>query len=47
MINMRGVEDLTLERLALRDKGSMFEEVYGLKVVLRTVTTAEGLIADA
>ena len=47
VINMRGVEDLTLERLALRDKGSMFEEVYGLKVVLRTVTTAEGPIADA
>lgn len=43
---VRDVEDLTLERLALREKGSMFEEVYGLKIVFRTESTAEGLVAD-
>lgn len=46
VIHMRGVEDLTLERLALRDKGTMFTEVYGMAVVFRGVTTAEGLMSD-
>jgi exopolyphosphatase/guanosine-5'-triphosphate,3'-diphosphate pyrophosphatase len=35
VITVDGVEDLTLERLALKEKGPLFEEVYGLKVVLR------------
>ena len=46
VIHMRGVEDLTLERLALRDKGTMFTEVYGMAVVFRGVTTAEVLMSD-
>ena len=35
VITVDGAEDLTLERLALKEKGSLFEDVYGLKVVLR------------
>jgi len=35
VITVEGADDLTLERLALKEKGSLFEEVYGLKVVLR------------
>lgn len=35
VIQVRGVEDLTLERLALRQKGEMFEDIYGMKVELR------------
>lgn len=46
-IIVRDIEDLTLERVALREKASMFEEVYGMKVVLRTTATNEGLAADA
>ncbi|MFZ2958231.1 MAG: HD domain-containing protein [Candidatus Ozemobacteraceae bacterium] len=38
LISIPDVEDLTLERFALKEKGSMFEEVYGLKVVLRRAT---------
>ncbi len=43
---VRDVEDLTLERLALQEKGSMFEEIYGLKVVFRTESSSEGLTTD-
>jgi exopolyphosphatase/guanosine-5'-triphosphate,3'-diphosphate pyrophosphatase len=46
IVGVRDVEDLTLERLALKEKGSMFEEVYGLKVVFRTESSTEGLIPD-
>jgi exopolyphosphatase/guanosine-5'-triphosphate,3'-diphosphate pyrophosphatase len=35
VITVEGAEDLALERLALREKGPLFEDVYGLKVVLR------------
>jgi exopolyphosphatase / guanosine-5'-triphosphate,3'-diphosphate pyrophosphatase len=35
VITVEGAEDLTLERLALKEKGPLFEDVYGLKVVLR------------
>ncbi|MBN1938085.1 MAG: HD domain-containing protein [Candidatus Aminicenantes bacterium] len=35
MITIDGAEDLTLERLALKEKGLLFEDIYGLKVVLR------------
>jgi exopolyphosphatase/guanosine-5'-triphosphate,3'-diphosphate pyrophosphatase len=43
---VRDVEDLTLERLALKEKGSMFEEIYGLKVVFRTESSSEGSSPD-
>lgn len=35
VITVENVEDLTLERMALKDKGRLLEEVYGLKVVLQ------------
>jgi exopolyphosphatase/guanosine-5'-triphosphate,3'-diphosphate pyrophosphatase len=35
ILTVDGAEDLTLERLALKEKGTLFEDVYGLKVVLR------------
>lgn len=35
VITVHGAEDLTLERLALKEKGPLFEDVYGLKIVLR------------
>ncbi len=35
VITVPGVRDLTLEQLALKQKGSMFEGVYGLTPVLR------------
>ncbi len=43
---VRDVEDLTLERLALKEKGHMFDEVYGLNVVFRTESSTEGLSPD-
>ncbi len=43
---VRDVEDLTLERLALKEKGRMFDEVYGLNVVFRTESSTEGLSPD-
>ncbi len=47
LVWVRDVEDLTLERLALREKGSMFEEIYGLNVVFRTESNTEGLSPHA
>lgn len=35
VITVDSAEDQTLERLALKEKGTLFEDVYGLKVVLR------------
>lgn len=43
---VRDVEDLTLERLALKEKGNMFDEIYGLSVVFRTENNAEGMSPD-
>ncbi len=40
VMTVHGVNDLTLERLALKEKGNMFEEVYGLKPVLRAARTS-------
>jgi exopolyphosphatase/guanosine-5'-triphosphate,3'-diphosphate pyrophosphatase len=45
-ILVHDVEDLSLERVALKEKGSMFEEVYGLKVSLDVATNNEGLMPD-
>jgi exopolyphosphatase/guanosine-5'-triphosphate,3'-diphosphate pyrophosphatase len=42
VITIDGAEDLTLERLALKEKGPLFEDVYGLKVVLREGRASEG-----
>lgn len=35
VITVNGVEDLTVERLAVKEKGALFREVYGLPVVLK------------
>ena len=39
VITAPNVEDVTLERLAMEEKAGMFEDVYGLKVILRTSRT--------
>ena len=36
VISVPGIEDLSLEQLALRQNGSLFEETFGLQVLLRT-----------
>lgn len=36
VITVPNIEDLTLEQLALQNKGPMFQDVYGMPVVLRT-----------
>jgi exopolyphosphatase / guanosine-5'-triphosphate,3'-diphosphate pyrophosphatase len=36
VIELPGVEDYSMEQLALRQNGSMFEEVYGMPVMLRS-----------
>ncbi len=40
------VQDLSLERVAMKEKGSMFEEVYGMKINLEVATGSEGMISD-
>ncbi len=42
VITVDNVEDLTLERMALKDKGRLFEEVYGLKIVLQEGRITKG-----
>ena len=39
VIGIPEVDDLSLEQVALHQKGSMFEDVYGMRVVLRKVQT--------
>src|SRR5512133_1360886 len=39
LITIPDIEDVSLEELALQSKGTMFEDVYGLKVVLRKKTS--------
>lgn len=40
VILLRDMEDLTMERLALKDKGNLFADVFGLVPELREVRTA-------
>lgn len=47
IVTIKDVEDLTLERLALKDKANLFEEIYGMKVVLRAASTTQGTAANA
>ena len=35
VIQIPGVEDLALEKIALQQQGTLFEEVFGKRVVLR------------
>jgi exopolyphosphatase / guanosine-5'-triphosphate,3'-diphosphate pyrophosphatase len=46
VIAIHDVEDLTLERLALKEKGTMFEEVYGMKIALRSTSRPEAFMPD-
>lgn len=46
IITVRDVLDLTLERLALKEKGDMFEQVYGLKPVLRAARPTKEVSGD-
>src|SRR5271170_8070220 len=46
IISINDAVDLTLERLALKEKGNLFEEVFGMKAVVRTADTTKGLVAD-
>jgi len=41
VIAVPGVSDLSLEQLALKQKGSMFEEVYGKQVMLRKSNSSQ------
>jgi len=38
-IEIPGVEDLALEKIALQQQGTLFEEVYGKRVMLRSRPT--------
>jgi len=42
IINVDNVEDLTMERMAIKEKGKLFEEVYGIPVVLQEDHTHSG-----
>ncbi|MBI5818964.1 MAG: Ppx/GppA family phosphatase [Verrucomicrobia bacterium] len=44
IVTVNDVADLTLEQLAMRDKASMFEQVFGTKVELRTALSADEAI---
>jgi exopolyphosphatase/guanosine-5'-triphosphate,3'-diphosphate pyrophosphatase len=44
VITVNDVDDVTLERTALREKGDLFASVYGLQVVLRTAQTLQGSV---
>ena len=46
VIYVHDVEDLSLERVALKEKGSMFDDVYGMRVALEIAKPTEGLAAD-
>ncbi len=43
VIHVHGVEDLTLERLAVRQKGSLFRDIYGMNVELRRDARQRGI----
>ena len=46
IISINDAVDLTLERLALKEKGNLFEEVFGMKAVVRNAESTKGLVAD-
>jgi exopolyphosphatase/guanosine-5'-triphosphate,3'-diphosphate pyrophosphatase len=45
VITVQGAADLMLEQLAIKEKGDLFEQVFGMKVVLHSGLGAEGAIA--
>jgi exopolyphosphatase / guanosine-5'-triphosphate,3'-diphosphate pyrophosphatase len=46
VISIRDAADLTLERFALKEKGNLFEEVFGMKAVVRNAESTPGLVSD-
>jgi exopolyphosphatase/guanosine-5'-triphosphate,3'-diphosphate pyrophosphatase len=46
VISINDAVDLTLERLALKEKGNLFEEIFGMKAVVRNAESTKGLVAD-
>jgi exopolyphosphatase/guanosine-5'-triphosphate,3'-diphosphate pyrophosphatase len=46
VITIQDATDLTLERLALKEKGNLFEEVFGMKAVVRNAESTPGLVSD-
>ena len=47
IITLADVEDVTLERVAIKEKGNLFESMFGLQIVLRTAQTVKGSMYDA
>lgn len=43
VVLVRGVQDLSLERLALRQKGELFKDIYGMTVELRRDSGGRGV----
>ncbi|MEI6147763.1 MAG: HD domain-containing protein [bacterium] len=46
VVTVPDVEDVTLERLAIKEKGSLFESIFGLQVILRTAQNLKGSSYD-
>jgi len=46
VITLANVEDVTMERLALKEKASLFESIFGMQIVLRTASTMKGPAFD-
>ena len=47
VITVNEPADLTLETLALKEKANLFEQVFGMKVVLRSAVGEEEVFARA
>ena len=46
VITVPDVEDVTLECIAVKEKGTLFEGIFGLQVILRTAQTLKGSLYD-
>ena len=46
VISISDATDLTLERLALKEKADLFEEVFGMKAVVRNAESTQELVSD-
>jgi exopolyphosphatase/guanosine-5'-triphosphate,3'-diphosphate pyrophosphatase len=46
VISLADSADLTIERLALKEKGNLFEEIFGMKPVVRNAEATKGLVSD-
>jgi len=46
VITVSNVEDLTVERMAMKEKANLFQEVYGMQVVLREARVQTGDMRD-